>query len=86
MHPTRNTNGKLIAWLAGVSLYILVLIILTGEPAVLTGACRYCLNHYTPLAAPTYLWAILAADLIFVGIGFYAILSAPAAKKLSPTT
>ncbi len=86
VYLNRDKIGELMSEFGLLSLFVVLFIIITGEPAVLTGACRYCLNHYTILAAPTYLWLFLVANVILLGISFYVVLSPPAAKKPSPNT
>jgi hypothetical protein len=73
MSIARGTVGMLMCLVGLLILFPVVAIIISGEPAAFTGACRYCLNHYAILAAPAYLWGIFAANVILIGIGFYGL-------------
>jgi len=52
-------------------LIFLLVIMITGQPSALTGACRYCSVYYTYsiLDAPGYLWVALAGNVILIGVG-----------------
>jgi len=65
-----------------ISLFFLLVIMMTGQPTELTGACRYCPAFYTYsiLDAPSYLWVTLTGNVILVGAGALIAVSKPVTK------
>ena len=65
-----------------ISLFFLLVIMMTGQPIELTGACRYCPAFYTYsiLDTPSYLWVTLTGNVILVGAGALIAVSKPVTK------